>query len=117
MTEQPTLIDVSAAPRPLTPRQQAAWDYVRDRQGVTAAEVGAHLYALRGSPAGHRSKWDARDGLSVLRSKALKPLVTYKRTPDGNQYVARDARDRVRPAEPVREPTDAELAANPFAGL
>jgi hypothetical protein len=120
MTGQPTLLDVPATPKPLKPRQQLAFDYVRERDGVTADEVGAWLHAhkdKRPHSADVRCDWCARDGLSVLKSKAVAQLVTYRRTPEGNQYIARNPRDRVRHVEAVREPTDAELAVDPFAGL
>lgn len=107
--------------RPLKPRQQLAWEYVRERDGVTADEVGAWLHAHKDRrPHGvdERCEWCARDGRSVLQSKALKPLVTYRRDERlGRVYIARNREDRVRAPEPIREPTEAELAANPFAGL
>jgi hypothetical protein len=108
------------ATKPLTHRQQLAFDYVRERDGVSADEVGAFLHAHRDKrPHGvdARCTFCTRDGRSVLTSVALKPLVTYRRVPGGRLYIARDKADRVRVPEPVREPTEAELEANPFAGL
>lgn len=105
--------------KPLTGRQQLAWDYVRGHDGVTADEVGALLHSQpdrkRPHPADEPCDWCRRDGRSVLRSMALRPLVTGRR--DGRWYV-RNPEDRVRaPEPPRREPTEAELQANPFAGL
>lgn len=126
MSEQLALTESGAAltnlrsAKPLTRNQQLAFDYIRERDGVTADEVGAFLHAHRDKrPHGvdARCDWCARDGRSVLTSKALKPLVTYRRAPGGHLYIARDRADRIRAAEPVREPTEAELRANPFAGL
>lgn len=110
-----------APAKTLTARQQLAFDYVRERTGVTAEEVGAYLHARkerRPHSIDKRCDYCARDGRGVLTSKAVAPLVTYRRDPDGNLYVARDPADRIRePAPPMREPTEEELAANPFAGL
>ena len=106
--------------KPLRPRQQLAFDYVRERDGVTADEVGAFLHAHRDKrphSVDARCDWCARDGRSVLTSVALKPLVTYRRAPGGRLYIARNREDRVRAAVVEREPTEAELQANPFAGL
>lgn len=108
------------AAKPLTHRQQLAFDYVRERDGVTVDEVGAFLHAHRDKrPHGVDARCDfcARDGSSVLRSVALKPLVTYRRASGGRLYIARDKRDCVRAPVTEREPTEAELQANPFAGL
>lgn len=106
--------------KPLTERQQLAFDYVRERSGVSCDEVGAFLHAHRDKrPHGvdARCDWCARDGRSVLTSKAVAPLVTYRRAPGGRLYIARNRADRVRAAVVEREPTEAELEANPFAGL
>jgi len=51
VTVQPRLVDVPAAAKPLTPRQAAAWYYVRSTpEGVTAEQVGANWYAFTGRP-------------------------------------------------------------------
>jgi hypothetical protein len=92
--------------KPLTDRQQLAFDYVRGRDGVSADEVGAFLHAHRDRrPHGvdERCDWCARDGRSVLTSKALKPLVTY-RNEGGRLYIVRDPADRIRAAEPDHAP-------------
>ncbi len=114
MTEQLALTsetDLShvrtAAPKPLTDRQQLAFDYVRERDGVSADEVGAFLHAHRDKrPHGvdQRCDWCARDGRSVLTSKALKPLITYRNDGGRRLYIARDPADRVRETEPAAEP-------------
>lgn len=113
--------DLHTPAKPLTFKQQLAWDYIRERDGVTADEIGAWLHAHRDrQPHGvdERCDWCARDALSVLRSKAIQPLVKYRLDRElGRLYVVRDAKDRVRPPEPIYEPTEAELQANPFAGL
>lgn len=105
----------------LTPRQQLAFDYVRERDGATADEVGAFLHAHRDRrPHGvdDRCNWCTKDGRGVLTSKALAPLVRYRIDKQlGRVYIVRNQADRVRVVEPVREPTEAELAENPFAGL
>jgi hypothetical protein len=101
-----TLIKVEIAPK-LTARQELAWGFVRERDGVSADEVGAYLHAHRERrPHGvdERCEWCARDGRSVLQSKALKPLVTYRRTDQGRLYVVRDPKDQVRDGEPAAEP-------------
>jgi hypothetical protein len=107
--------------KPLRPRQQLAFDYVRERDGVTADEVGAYLHAnkdRRPHPVDERCDWCARDGRSVLTSVAVRPLVTYRNDRGQRLYVARDKADRApKPLEPLREPSEAELAVNPFAGL
>jgi hypothetical protein len=110
-----------APAKPLTDRQQLAFDYVRERNGVTADEVGAYLHSCkerRPHSIDDRCDYCARDGRGVLISKAVAPLVTYRRDPGGSLYVARNPADVIRePAPPMREPTEAELAANPFCGL
>lgn len=126
MTDQLTLVDVGSAvpdrgPKPPSERQQRALDYVFAHDGVTADEVGAWLHThneRRPHGVDERCDFCARDGRGVLCSKAVAPLVTY-RTGDGSRlYVARNPADRLRePEPPRREPTETELAANPFAGL
>lgn len=77
-------------PKQLTPRQQAALDYITANDGVPAAELGANWHSLRGKhPVGDRCEWCDQDGRDVLRSKALRGLVTYRRTRDGNLYHLR----------------------------
>lgn len=89
---------MQVAAKPLTARQQLAFDYVREHDGVTADEVGAWLHAHRDKrPHGVdvRCDWCAKEGLSVLRSKAVAPLVTYRRGAQGRMYIARDESDRI----------------------
>lgn len=106
--------------KPLTPNQQLAYDLIRDRDGVTAQEIGQEIHA-RGRTRRHSldtaCQWCEKTGTQTATSKALKPLVTYRRTDGGRLYIARDKADRVRAPVTVREPTEAELQANPFAGL
>lgn len=87
-----TLFPVDDAPQ-LTPRQQLAFDYLQANDGVSADEVGAWLHAHRDRrphPVGERCDWCAKDGLSVLRSKGLAPLVTFRRSRGGRLYLPRD---------------------------
>jgi len=98
----------SQTAKPLTDRQQLAFDFVRGRDGVTADEVGAFLHAHRDRrPHGvdDRCDWCARDGRSVLTSKTLRPLVTYRQAHGGRLYVVRDKNDQVRVDEPAAAPT------------
>lgn len=116
MTDQLALAALDLKPSlelKLTPNQQLAWDYVRERDGVTADEVGALIHSQPDRRRSHgvdeRCDWCARDGRQVLASKAVKPLVTYKRNAGhagklGRVYVVRNGDDRVRP-EPA-EPHD-----------
>lgn len=100
MTDQLAIgaVDKAAPPEPkLTPRQQLAYQYLRDHDGVTADEVGAWLHTHRDKKphsVDERCDYCARDGLSVLRSKALTPLVTYRRDACGHLYLPRDPADR-----------------------
>lgn len=108
------------AAKPLTSNQQLAFDYIRERDGVTVDEIGAYLHAHRDKrPHGvdQRCEWCAKTGRQTVQSKALKPLVTYRRAPGGYLYIARNPADRVRAPQPEYEPTEAELAADPFIGL
>ena len=114
------LVDVPAVPKPPTVRQQLAIDYVLAHDGVTAEQVGAHLHAHRAKrphPATDPCDYCHRDGRSVLTSVAVKPLVTYRRVDGTHLYVARNPCDRVRPVVSQVEPSEAELAVDPFAGL
>jgi hypothetical protein len=116
---KPAQLDVFGnAPDPdgLTPIQRAAYTIVRESPGgATADEIGAQRHADRGlHPADERCRFCGETGDGILRSKALAPLVIRRR---GGMWQPRDPRDAVRPAEPAREPSEAELAANPFAGL
>lgn len=119
MTEQLALTDIGAPPPKLTPNQQAVWDLVRTTQGgVTRDQAGALVHSLKegrwSHPATERCDFCARDGRQALRAQALKPLVVGKR--DGRWYP-RNPADAVRPATQRTEPSEAELHANPFAGL
>lgn len=95
----------------LTARQQAAYDLIASRQGVDAGQIGANWHHIRGK---HRA--DARcdycetDGRDVVRSQALRDLVTYRRTPDGNQYILRGAA----PASAPETGYDPSTAPIPF---
>ena len=85
--------------KPLTARQQQAFDYVREHDGVNCDEVGAWLHAHRDKrphSVDERCDWCARDGRSVLTSVALKPLVTYRNLDGQRLYIARNPADRVR---------------------
>lgn len=72
-------------------RQQAGYDYVRAHAPVTADEVGANQHARRGKHAAdERCRYCAMEGKSILRSKALRPLVMRRK--DGT-WVPRDPKD------------------------
>jgi hypothetical protein len=76
----------------LTARQQRAYDYLAAHDGVTADEVGAYLHGQRDrNPHGMdtRCDWCGRDGLQVLRSKALAPHITYRKDRHGRLYLLR----------------------------
>jgi hypothetical protein len=80
--------------RPLTDRQQLAWDTIRLREGgATSDEIGALMHDLRGRHlASSRCNYCAQEGRGVLTSRALRPLVTRKRngywTPRAGEDVA-----------------------------
>jgi hypothetical protein len=85
---QQPLVVVAATPK-LTERQQAAWDALRlVPGGLTAAQVGAYVHAMQGKhdrpgnpvPVWNCCEWVEATGLSVLRSRALKPLVIHRRS-------------------------------------
>ena len=103
MTGQGVLFAVVAAPQ-LTERQRAAYDLVRSTVGgVTADEVGARLHALKGRhPDDVRCQWCAREGLSVLRSVAVAPLVVRRRV--SGRYEPRNPPDK--PQEPSAQLAD-----------
>jgi hypothetical protein len=75
------LVDVPAVPV-LTARQESAWTYLKSRAGgCTTVELGAYLHALRGKhPDSQPCLYCGSEALSVLRSKALRPLVIHRRT-------------------------------------
>lgn len=80
-------------PQKLTARQQTAYEYVAAHDGVPADELGAHLHAVAGVHAAYaRCQFCHATGREVCRSKALRPLVTYRRTRDGHLYLLRDRR-------------------------
>lgn len=102
MTEQLGLVGgpatiSPATGKPLRPRQQAAWDLVRSTPGgVTALECGVHIHAWQGHHAlSSPCEWCEPDGLQVLRSKALKPLVIRRRS---GYWQPRDKRYQQVPA-------------------
>jgi len=73
---------VTVAPTPLRgDRQRACWAYIQANGGCTPDELGRHWHALKGK---HGPETECaycwEEGLSVLRSKALRPLVIRRRT-------------------------------------
>jgi len=90
---------VPEEPAKLTERQQAAYDYLAAHDGVPVDELGANWHAIRGKhAAGARCDWCGQEGRDVVRSKALRPLVTYRRTPDGSLYFLRGRQPEPAPA-------------------
>jgi hypothetical protein len=77
------LVDVPVVPV-LTARQESAWTYLKTRTGgCTAEELGQYLHARRGKHAADQlCDWNGchDEGMSVLKSVALKPLVIHRRT-------------------------------------
>jgi hypothetical protein len=121
--DQPTLLDVPTQPKsakPPTVNQQVALGFIRQSDGATATEIGQQVHA-HGQSRRHSltvfCKWCESAGRQTAASKALKALVTYSNLDGQRVYRVRDPRDRVRHVEAVREPTEAEIAADPFAGL
>jgi hypothetical protein len=82
--------------RHLTRLQAAAWQLLQtDPAGFTTDELGAALH-----PHGpeRRCRWCAPTGSRLLRSKALRPLVTYRRDDyRGRVYMPRDLHLRPQP--------------------
>lgn len=107
-----------AEPVKLTARQQAAVDYLAAHDGVPADEIGAALHERRGKhDAGDRCGFCATEGRSVLKSKAVRPLVTYRRHEGGRLYLLRDPATRSKPLSGLIATSDPDPATNPFAGL
>lgn len=123
MSEQLQLVDETAtprAPRKLTANQQLAWDFIRARDGVTCDEIGAWVHAHRERrPHGvdDRCDWCARTGRQLVTSKALKPLLTYRRNPGGHLYLPRNPADRNAPTPGEGEQVSHDVDDDPFAGL
>lgn len=111
MTDQLKLLQ--EAPK-LTRRQQAALDYIAAHDGVDAGQIGANWHNLRGKHrADTRCDWCDQDGRDVVRTKALRDLVTYRRTDDGNLYVLRGAA-ATSPATAATDGYDPATAPIPF---
>ena len=111
MPVQPRLLDVPATPK-LTERQQWAYDYIRTGIiGHTTSEVGCFLHTAKGKHAINQPcKWCESDGISVLRSVALKPLVIRRQT---GLWEARNPADR--PQRPSAQETG-DLPDDLFGG-
>jgi hypothetical protein len=120
-TAEPVLAALFEKPaKPLTDNQQRAFDYIRAHAGVTAEQIGAHLHSTRDErphPVTDPCQWCEKSGRQTAESKGLKPFVTYSNVDGVRVYRPRRREDALRRPEPVREPTEAELAANPFTGL
>lgn len=121
MTEQLKLVDdtkiVSSHQRTLTANQQLAFDYIASRDGVTCDEIGAWVHAHRARrphSVDVRCDWCAKTGRQLVTSKALAPLVTYRRAPGGSLYRLRDHKQ---PAQPHGEHVSHVIPDDPFAGL
>jgi hypothetical protein len=100
--------------KPLTARQQAAFDYIRHAAyGATTVEVGQNWHSLRGKHSDeHVCQWCEKDGIHVLRSKALAELVTRKRA-TGRFYCRRAEDALVDQAAPAPERPDGRGAIDP----
>lgn len=94
MIEQPDITGqvhtIGATGKPLTEKQQRGYDLVRATPGgITADELGAQLHADKGRHhPDARCKWCAEEGISVLDSKAVGPLVVKRRA--SGRYEPRD---------------------------
>lgn len=105
MTDQLALLD---EPPRLTARQQACVDYLAAHDGVPADEVGALLHERRGKHlAGERCEWCHTEGRSVLRAKAVRGLVTFRKGPE-RLYLLRDPARRT-PAVTGVDPRTSEI--------
>jgi hypothetical protein len=80
----------------LTADQQAAWNYLSTRSGgATAEQIGCYLHALRGKHADRQPcTYCHQKGRSLVTSKALKPLVTYRNVDGDRVYQPRNPEDR-----------------------
>jgi hypothetical protein len=85
-----------ASPVNLTPDQTIAWDLLRTTVGgVTAAQIGIAVHTQSGASlhsADVQCNWCAARGLSLMRSKALKPLVIRRRAT--GRWEPRDPKHR-----------------------
>lgn len=72
---------LGATGKPLTDKQQRGYDLVRETAGgITADELGAQLHADRGKHhPDSRCQWCTEEGMGVLGSKAVGPLVIRRR--------------------------------------
>lgn len=105
---------VTETGRPLTPNQQLAWDSIRaSANGLYADEVGALIHRRHRND--ERCEYCGRDGLAVLRSKGLAPLVIRRRS---GLWQPRDPKDaaHVAPAGLIAT-SETDPALNPFADL
>jgi hypothetical protein len=103
-------LDVPVEPK-LTPRQQAAWDYVRSVPGgAIASQVGGYIHQLGKHPWTPWCEWCEAEGLSVLRSKALFPLVIRRRT---GLWEPRNPADRARQASAQTDELPDDLFGGP----
>jgi hypothetical protein len=93
VTVQRQLVEVAATPR-LTPRQARVWALVcKAPGGLTATEVGQLLHCDKEKHhADFTCQWCEAEGLSVLRSKALRPLVIRRRAT--GRWEPREKADR-----------------------
>ena len=94
----------------LTERQQHAHDILAERE-ATAEEIGVAWHAHRGRHAPDRPcDYCAYAGGSVLRSKALAPLVTYRNAEGTRIYRLRDCE----PTAPRHDGYDPATSEIPF---
>lgn len=94
MTPQPQLFQTQAEPPKLTARQQFVHDLIEaaEPNGMTADEIGAVLHELRDRhPRDQRCDYCTLDANGVLRSKALKPRIVFRRAA-GRWRIRREGR-------------------------
>lgn len=113
MIEQPdidgTVHTIGATGKPLTEKQQRGYDLARSTPGgVTADELGALEHARRGKHHPEsRCEFCTSEGMGVLDSKAVGPLVVRRRA--SGRYEPRDGSgttavpERYQPSSQVSE--------------
>jgi hypothetical protein len=96
---------LGATGKPLTEKQQRGYDLVRSTPGgITADELGAQFHADRGKHhPDSRCQWCVEEGMGVLDSKAVGPLVIRRR--GSGRYEPRDGSGTAAVPEVASAPT------------